>query len=133
MSTINKAKKAKEAAIKLATASTKEKNKALDKIAEALKQNSNEIINENRKDVDCAKQNGLNESLTKRLKVDKAKLNEIIRYVKAVAKLENPVGQTISATELDKDLELYKISCPIGVVGVIFESRPDALVQISSL
>ena len=133
MSTINKAKKAKEAAIKLATASTKEKNKALDKIAEALKQNSNEIINENRKDVDCAKQNGLNESLIKRLKVDKAKLNEIIKYVKAVAKLENPVGQTISATELDKDLELYKISCPIGVIGVIFESRPDALVQISSL
>ena len=50
--------------------------------------------------------------------------------MKSVAKLE--VGKTISSTELDKGLELYKVNCPIGVIGVIFESRPDALVQISS-
>ena len=131
MSTINKAKLAKEASIRLAAALTEEKNEALKNIAIALKENSDRIINENKKDLEYAEKINLNQSLIKRLKVNKSKLREIITYVKSVAKLE--VGKTISATELDKGLELYKVSCPIGVIGVIFESRPDALVQISSL
>jgi len=131
MSTIKKVQKAKEAAIKLGTVPTKIKNEALKNIATALKENTNEIINENKKDLDYAKKINLKQSLIKRLKVNKTKLNEIISYVKSVAKLE--VGKTISSTELDKGLELYKVNCPIGVIGVIFESRPDALVQISSL
>ncbi|MCK5173613.1 MAG: glutamate-5-semialdehyde dehydrogenase, partial [Planctomycetes bacterium] len=69
----------------------------------------------------------------KRLKFDTAKIEDVCAGLESLIKLDDPVGQTLSATELDKHLELYKVSCPIGVIGVIFESRPDALVQISAL
>lgn len=133
MSATNQAKEANQAAIKLASATTKEKNDALIKIAAALKKNKSKIINENKKDIAYAERIKLGESLIKRLKVDDSKLKEMIENVKSVAKLEDPVNKTIECRELDKGLELYKVSCPIGVIGIIFESRPDALVQISSL
>ena len=128
-----KAKEANQAAIKLASATTKEKNKALSKIASALKKNKNKIIQANKKDIVNAQRSDLSFSLLKRLKVNDSKLKEMIENVKSVAKLEDPVNKTITHTQLDTGLDLYKVSCPIGVIGVIFESRPDALVQISSL
>jgi len=75
----------------------------------------------------------MSKSLLDRLKLNDSKLDELILSVQDVAKLDDPVGKTISAIELDTDLELYQVSCPIGVIGAIFESRPDVLVQISSL
>jgi glutamate-5-semialdehyde dehydrogenase len=71
--------------------------------------------------------------LLKRLKFDENKIADVCAGIESLIKLEDPVGKTISGTELDKGLELYKVSCPIGVIGVVFESRPDALVQISTL
>jgi len=65
--------------------------------------------------------------------LDDAKIEEMIKSVRDVAKLDDPVGKTLSAIELDDGLELFQVSCPIGVIGAIFESRPDVLVQISSL
>ncbi len=67
------------------------------------------------------------------MKFDDAKIDGVIDGLKSLVGLKDPVGETKFATELDKGLELYRISCPIGVIGVIFESRPDAFVQISSL
>ena len=128
-----KAKEANQAAIKLASVETRIKNEALKRIASALKKNKKKIINENKKDIVNAEKTNLKYTLMKRLKVDNSKLKEMIENVKSVAKLEDPVNKTLGITELDKGLELYKVSCPIGVIGIIFESRPDALVQISSL
>ena len=124
---------AKKASIKLATASTEEKNKALSQIALALEKNKRKIIQENKKDLREAKKTNLSESLLKRLKLDEIKIGELAKGIHDLIKLEDPVGKTLSSTELDKNLELYCVTCPIGVIGVIFESRPDALVQIASL
>ena len=133
MNIINQAQLAKEAAIKLATLPTKTKNKALLEIAKSIMKNSKSIINENKKDIEAAEKSNLNSVLIKRLNIDDNKIHEIVDEIKSVAKLEDPVGKTISQIELDKNLMLYQVTCPIGVIGAIFESRPDAVTQISSL
>jgi glutamate-5-semialdehyde dehydrogenase len=133
MSIADIAKQAKKASIPLAAIKTDTKNDALAKIAEALKQNVDKIISANKKDLAGAKKNKLSAPLLKRLKFDENKIADVVAGIKSLIKLDDPVGQTLSTTELDKGLELYKVSCPIGLIGVIFESRPDALVQISTL
>ncbi len=127
------AKSAKSASIQLAVVKTNVKNKALAEIAEALKQNAAEIISANKKDLAAAEKNNLPAPLLKRLKFDQNKISEVCDGIKTLIKLDDPVGKTLTAMELDKDLKLYKVTCPIGVIGVVFESRPDALVQISTL
>lgn len=127
------AKEAKEAAVKFGNVSTKVKNLALKNVGLALKKNQKKIISENKKDLAYGEKENIGKSLLKRLKVDESKLNEIIEYVNGVEKQVDPVGNIATITELDTHLNLTKISCPIGVIGVIFESRPDALAQIASL
>jgi len=127
------AKAAKSASIQLAAVKADVKNKALAEIARALKQHSAKIISANKKDLAAGKKNNLAAPLLKRLKFDESKIAETIASIDSLIKLDDPVGRTLSATELDAGLELYKVSCPIGVIGVVFESRPDALVQISAL
>ncbi|MCJ7728682.1 MAG: glutamate-5-semialdehyde dehydrogenase, partial [Sedimentisphaerales bacterium] len=133
MSIPQKAKKAKSAAILLGAVKTDVKNSALAQIAEALKKRSAEIIAANEKDLRIAEKNNLAKPLLKRLKFDAGKISDVCAGIESLIKLDDPVGQTLAATELDEGLELYKVSCPIGVIGVVFESRPDALVQISTL
>jgi glutamate-5-semialdehyde dehydrogenase len=133
MSIAEIAKQAKKASIQLAAVKTDVKNAALAEIAKALKQRSNEIISANKKDLAAAEKSDLAGPLLKRLKFDENKIADVVAGIEGLIKLDDPVGKTLSATELDKGLELYKVSCPIGVIGVIFESRPDALVQISTL
>jgi glutamate-5-semialdehyde dehydrogenase len=133
MNITGKAKKAKAAAILLGAVKTDIKNSALAKIAEALKNRSAEIIAANQKDLRIAEKNKLAAPLLKRLKFDEGKIADVCAGIESLIKLDDPVGKTISATELDEGLNLYKVSCPIGVIGVVFESRPDALVQISTL
>ena len=124
---------AKSASIQLAVARTDVKNNALAEIAKALKQHSAEIVSANKEDLVTAEKNNLAGPLLKRLKFDEDKIADVCAGIESLIKLDDPVGKTITATELDKGLELYKVSCPIGVIGVVFESRPDALVQISTL
>ncbi|MDD5326311.1 MAG: glutamate-5-semialdehyde dehydrogenase [Phycisphaerae bacterium] len=133
MSIADIAKQAKKASIQLAAVKSGVKNTALAEIAKALKQNSSKIITANKKDLADAEKNKLAAPLLKRLKFDESKIADVAAGIESLIKLDDPVGATLSATELDKGLELYKVSCPIGVIGVIFESRPDALVQISTL
>jgi glutamate-5-semialdehyde dehydrogenase len=127
------AKQAKKASIQLGAVNTDAKNNALAEIAKALKQNTDKIISANKKDLADAEKNKLSTPLLKRLKFDENKIADVVAGIESLIKLDDPVGKTLSATELDTGLELYKVSCPIGVIGVIFESRPDALVQISTL
>ncbi|MFZ2071062.1 MAG: glutamate-5-semialdehyde dehydrogenase [Halobacteriota archaeon] len=136
-SILEKASIAKGAALKLANAGTEGKNNALLRIAAAIDENRGQILAANEKDVEAAleltREGKLSKALLDRLKLDNVKIDEIIKSVKDVAELEDPVGRTQLAIELDRGLELFQVSCPIGVIGVIFESRPDALVQIASL
>jgi glutamate-5-semialdehyde dehydrogenase len=127
------AAEAKRASIKLAAVKTDAKNNALAEIAKALTRHSAEIVSANKKDLTIAEKNNLAAPLLKRLKFDEGKIAEVRAGIDSLIKLDDPVGKTLSATELDKGLELYKVSCPIGVIGIVFESRPDALVQISTL
>lgn len=124
---------AKGAAVELAAADWQTKNNALAHIAAALRANSAGIIEANSKDIKNAEDGNLDKPLLKRLKFDMAKIEGVCEGIESLIKLPDPVGTTLCATELADGLELYKVSCPIGVIGVIFESRPDALVQISTL
>lgn len=127
------AEKAKKASIHLAAVGAEVKNRALDRIARSLMANRSEIIAANQADLKRSERLNLPRPLIKRLKFDEPKIHEACRGLESLAGLPDPVGETLSAMELDRGLELYKVSCPIGVIGVIFESRPDALVQISAL
>jgi len=127
------AQRAKAAAIHLAAAGTVEKNRALEEIARALESRSADILSANARDIERSRQEHLAAPLLKRLRFDENKIMEACQGLQSLIRLPDPVGRTLSALELDQGLELYKVSCPIGVIGVIFESRPDALVQISSL
>ena len=124
---------AKSASIRLAAIETDIKNNALAQIVTALNQRSAEIISANQQDLAEAQKNNLAGPLLKRLKFDDGKIAQTVAGIESLIKLDDPAGRTLSAIELDAGLELYKVSCPIGVIGVVFESRPDALVQISTL
>lgn len=127
------ARQAKSAALEMAALKTEVKNNALAAIRNALEQQQDDIIAANQADVAEAQGQGLAAPLLKRLGFENAKINEACTGLESLMELDDPVGVTLSALELDQELELYKVSRPIGVIGVIFESRPDALVQISSL
>jgi glutamate-5-semialdehyde dehydrogenase len=127
------AQRAKTAAIKLAAAATEAKNQALAAIASALEDEKEALASANQTDLERSAREALAAPLLKRLRFDAAKIDEACLGIRSLIKLGDPVGVTLGATELDDNLSLYRVSRPIGVIGVIFESRPDALVQISSL
>ena len=129
--------KAKAASAVLARLSTEQKNHALAGIASAISAHADQILDANRIDLAAARpqvESGeMADAVYRRLKLDETKIRAIVSGIEEVASLEDPIGKTTLAVELDKGLELYRVNCPIGVVGVIFESRPDALVQIATL
>ncbi len=125
------AKGARAAALTLAATGERARNAALVAMADALAHNADALLAANARDLADAAE--LDAPLKKRLKFDAAKLREVCEGLRALAQLPNPIGATQRATELAEGLDLYRVSCPIGVVGVIFEARPDALVQIAGL
>ncbi len=133
MNIIEAAQQAKKASIYASAVASEAKNAALEAVKQALIANKDKIFQANKQDLENARQQNLEAPLLKRLKFDESKLKSVCDGIDSLIKLDDPVGKTLSATELDQGLELYKVSCPIGVIGVIFESRPDALVQISTL
>lgn len=126
------AKQAKNASLEMAELTTEVKNKALLKIADALEENKSQIFEANKTDLEQAK-NSVSPSVFNRLKLDENKMRDMIQGIRDVVKLEDPIGKTLLARQLDEGLNLYKVSCPIGVIGIIFEARPDVIAQISSL
>ena len=109
------------------------RNEALLRIAEALKASMDAIVDANRKDLEVAKTAEISPVMIKRLRYDEEKIEESVRSIHSLVEQEDVVGKLLSRTELDEGLVLDKVSVPIGVIGVVFESRPDALVQISCL
>ena len=125
--------KMKSVAPLMATASEDVRNEALRLIAEILDSRKEEIFDANHRDLAAAEENNLPAAILKRLKFDEAKLSDVTGGIRQLISLPDPVGKVTIARELDEGLRLYRVTCPIGVIGVIFEARPDALVQISSL
>lgn len=118
---------------KVYVSSSETRNKALLSMADHLFAHREEIYRANAIDLDNAKKENLSKPLLHRLVFGEEKLNQTIEGLRELADLGDPLGKTTLAREISDDLELYRITCPIGVIGVIFESRPDALVQIASL
>jgi glutamate-5-semialdehyde dehydrogenase len=127
------AQSVKKASVRLSAFNAQRKNNALKAIAAALKKRTADIVKANKQDLNKAASEQIAPALLKRLKFDESKINDVCSGIKNLIKLEDPAGKTLYAIQMDKGLELYKVSCPIGVIGIIFESRPDALVQISTL
>ncbi len=126
-------RKMKTVAPLVAAMSNEARCKALSVIAEKLVEKQEEIFAENKKDLEYAEQNGVAAPIVKRLKFDEGKLRDVVAGINQLISLEDPIGKVTLDRELDEGLRLTRITCPIGVIGVIFEARPDALVQISSL
>ena len=126
-------KKMKAAAPFFAATTNEQRNAALKAASEALKKNADKIFAANKTDMENAEKNGITAAVMKRLKFDEGKLNDVTAGIEQLVSLPDPIGKTTLARELGVGLTLYRLTCPIGVIGVIFEARPDALVQISSL
>jgi glutamate-5-semialdehyde dehydrogenase len=127
------AKKANSASLVLAHLSTDVKNQVLEEMATSLEENCDSILSANEKDLQFANQEGIAKPLIARLALSESKIRGMAQGIRSVVALPDPVGVRQSAMEIDDDLTVYRISCPIGVIGAIFESRPDAVPQISSL
>lgn len=124
---------AKQASFALAASPSKTRNSALLAIAAALRAKAGQIFKANDIDMRQAEKEGLAAPALKRLKFDEHKLGDVCAGLEQLAGMDDPIGQEQLRTELADGLVLSRISCPIGVVGVIFESRPDALIQIGGL
>ncbi|HAH19214.1 glutamate-5-semialdehyde dehydrogenase [Eubacterium uniforme] len=129
----NRTKAMKLAAPILAATTLEQRNEALANIAKELEKQKDAIFAANKIDLDEAAKNNIAASIVKRLKFDDVKLRDAIQGIKDLINLPDPLGKVLLKRELDKDFVLTKVSVPLGVIGVIFEARPDALVQISSL
>ncbi len=131
------AEAAKKSSRRLAAASTSAKNDALTRIAAKLELHAEEILAANAEDVRAAEalvaKGELSRAIFQRLTLNQDKLRSMIEGVLAVRELADPAGQVLDRTILDDGLVLQKVSCPLGVLAVIFEARPDAITQISAL
>jgi len=112
---------------------TKIKNRVLDKYAYLINKNKFKIINQNKKDVNYAKKKGLKENLIKRLNLDLKKIDQITKSIKIISKLKDPINITLSKWKRPNGLKIKKVSIPLGVIGIIYESRPNVTSDVSSL
>ena len=127
------AKETRAAAQKLAVLTLDQRNAALEILAEGLATNQDRIVAANQADCAAAEKEGIASALYARLKLSESKLAAAIAGVRDVAKLADPLGHLQIHRELDEGLVLKRVTCPLGVLGIIFEARPEALIQITSL
>lgn len=133
LSLVDLAQATRQAAQGLAMAATATKNQALEAMAQALEDRQEDILAANQADCQAAQADRLATPLYQRLKLDRVKLQGAIAGLRDVVRLPDPVGTVQLHRQLDEGLVLKRVTCPLGVLGVIFESRPDAVMQISAL
>lgn len=126
-------KQARQASYTMATLSGESKNSILLRFAQLLEEKADFLLAENAKDIQAAKDAAISDVLAQRLKLDTGKISQLAQGVRDIAGFENPTGKTLFKTLLDDGLTLEKVTVPLGVIGIIFESRPDVLPQILSL
>jgi glutamate-5-semialdehyde dehydrogenase len=130
---LNKAREAKEGAYLLAKASSRQKNAAIIKMAEALQKRAKELISENRKDIKFAKGKGLSKALLDRLTLNDKRINEMAQGLVEIAALPDPVGEIIKMRQRPNGMTVGKMRVPIGVIGIIYESRPNVTADVTGL
>ncbi|KHD24328.1 gamma-glutamyl phosphate reductase [Vibrio caribbeanicus] len=133
MELISMGQAAKEAAFQLATASTAQKNKALAIIADELEANAKVILAANAKDIEKGREAGLTEALLDRLLLNEERLSGIANDVRNVISLNDPVGSELDSKVLENGMSLSRRRVPLGVVGVIYEARPNVTIDIAAL
>lgn len=126
-------RKAKAAESFIAAASTMQKNNALSAISKALIENAALIISENSKDLEAAAQNGMSAAMQDRLRLDEKRIAGMAKSVDELVALNDPVGEIISGTIRPNGLQIVKTRVPLGVIGIIFESRPNVTVDAAAL
>ncbi|EKK5218564.1 gamma-glutamyl-phosphate reductase, partial [Cronobacter sakazakii] len=124
---------AKAASYQMALLSSREKNRVLEKIADYLEANAEEILLANEQDLLEARRSGLSEALLDRLALNPQRLHAIANDVRQVCQLADPVGQVIDGGLLESGLRIERRRVPLGVVGVIYEARPNVTVDVASL
>jgi len=127
------AKKVKADSFLLMASSNKMRNTCLKNIIENLKKDKEHILAENKRDIENARLENISSSILSRLLFDGHKMDTVIAGINDLIKMPDPIGKITLKRELDEGLVLTRTTTPIGVIGVIFEARPDALVQIASL
>ncbi|MFS0821160.1 glutamate-5-semialdehyde dehydrogenase [Bacillus sp. 1P02SD] len=130
---IEKAKKAKTAAAVLAKASTEQKNRALSTISEQLLKEQAFIVEENQKDLQAGKENGMSESLLDRLRLNEQRIQDMADALILLTEIEDPIGQLVEEWERPNGLKIAQVRVPLGVIGMIYEARPNVTVDASSL
>lgn len=130
---VEKSRKAKEASLKLGVTPTPIKNAALEKMAEYIERYREEIIQENRKDVEAAESKGISSSIVDRLLLNEKRINEMVRGLRQVALLPDPVGEIVEGWTTRHGLKIKKVRVPLGVIGIIYEARPNVTVDIAGL
>ena len=133
MNITEKAKLLKKDSPKLASSTIETRNNALSRIALCLKDNADSIFTANKEDMEAAEQSGIAQAVMKRLKFGEDKLRSSVEGIESLISLPDPLNVVSLKRSLDEGLTLTRSTCPIGVIGVIFEARPDALIQISTL
>ena len=126
-------KKARAASLRLANTDISKRNSALKQFNKYLKKYSQLILNENKKDISFAKSKKIKISMIERLKLSDKKIKQIQNSIKEIIKFKDPLGKTLSHWKRPNGLIIKKISIPIGVIGVIYESRPNVTSDVSSL
>ena len=130
---IEMGKAARQAAFELSQLSTQEKNRALQIIADQLEAKQDEILRENAKDIENAREKGISEALIDRLLLTPERLKGIANDVRHVISLADPVGKIIDGGVLDNGLKLERLRVPVGVIGTIYEARPNVTIDVASL
>lgn len=126
-------KGAREAATVLVSATAEEKNKALETVAVALEENTAGIQAQNEKDLAKGAENGLSTAMLDRLRLNDKRMKSMIEGVRHIMKLNDPVGQVYDERIRPNSLKIYRMRVPIGVIGIIYESRPNVTVDASAL
>ncbi len=124
---------AKKASKSLLTIGTKKKNEALGEICKALRENADYILKENEKDLIRAKEKGMSDSLTDRLCLTKKRIEGMIEGVEKIIALDDPIGETLGAKQMPNGIKVSKVTVPMGLIGVIYESRPNVTLDTAAL
>lgn len=130
---IEMGKAARQAAFELSQLSTQEKNRALQIIADQLEAKQDEILRENAKDIENAREKGISEAIIDRLLLTPERLKGIANDVRHVISLADPVGKIIDGGVLDSGLKLERLRVPVGVIGTIYEARPNVTIDVATL
>ena len=118
-------KRAKLAALHLSNINNDKRNSVLKQYSQYLKTNSRSILNSNQKDVSNAKSKKIKDSMIDRLKLNNKKITQIRNSIEEIIKFKDPLGKTLSSWKRPNDLIINRVSIPIGIIGVIYESRPN--------